>query len=124
LRSAGKYEGRLILWRFGNEIGRAYRECSQAARENRIQTDLVARHEVLRAFRPQGLYPVSRIQGRRDQGLLLELQGISFERFYDDSRREGYTTSEKRHHRLENNLSRYRTQSEYRPTPQGSREIS
>ena len=47
---------------------------------DRLPADPVARHEVLRALRAQGLHPVPGLQGRRHQGVLPPLRGVDLER--------------------------------------------
>ena len=59
---------------FCGGLGMRLREYSetdpQADGHDRVPADPVARHEVLRPLRPQGLHPVPRLQGRRGQELL------------------------------------------------------
>ena len=70
-------EGRAVLRRSRNPAARLFGKDPEAPGAARLSPDPVARHEVLRAFRPRRLHPVPRLQGRCDQGITFVDTGIS-----------------------------------------------
>ena len=91
---------------------------------HRLPADPVARDEVLRALRPQGLRPLPRLPRRRHQELLPELQRVRVERLRAVRGRQEAGADGQRHPRLEDHVRRHRRDVEHRPAAEGRREAT
>ena len=69
-------EGRPVLRRPGPAAPRVLRGDPQADGPDRLPADPLARDEVLRPLRPQGLHPLPGLPGRRHQGVLPQLRRV------------------------------------------------
>ena len=116
------YEGCTVL-RWARIAYSRCRERTEADGDDRIPANPVARHEVLRALRPQGLRALPGVPRRCRQGLLPELQRVRVERLHAVGGRQEARADGERHPRLEDHIRRHRPHVEHRPAFEGDRAV-
>ena len=114
-------EGRDLLRRFRTPAPRLLGRHPQADGPDRPAPDPVAQHALLRPLRPQGIRPVSGLQGRCHQGLLPALQRGALERFHP-VRRWPARASQHRYPGLADRLREHRHERPDRPAVAGRAE--
>ena len=85
-RRDGGHEGRPLLRRPGDAAARLLGVDPQAHGAGRLPADPLARHALLRAFRPQGLHPVPGLQGGHHQAVLPQVRRDRLQRLRPDAR--------------------------------------